>query len=146
MLAAYTFSGLVDLMNVCSRARSPRECAVRGRSLTPNQLRNLSAGLVVERFRLTLNILLSFAPDAAVPRDLWDRAHAILQVSPPTRAAQNRLHAPSLLKGLLVRNGGRAMSPTHAVKNGRRHCYCVAQRVLKTVVAARPAVSAITVL
>ncbi|WP_211865969.1 hypothetical protein [Neoroseomonas terrae] len=68
--------------------------------------------------------------DAIVPRDLWDRAHAILQVSPRSRAAQNRQHAPALLKGLIFGIGGRAMSPTHAVKNGRRYCYYVAQRVL----------------
>jgi len=69
--------------------------------------------------------------EAIVPRDLWDRAHAILQVSPRTRAAQNRQHAPALLKGLIFGIDGRAMSPTHAVKNGRRYCYYVAQRVLK---------------
>ena len=68
---------------------------------------------------------------AIVPRDLWDRAHAILQVSPRTRAAQNRQHAPALLKGLIFGTDGRSMSPTHAVKNGRRYCYYVAQRVLK---------------
>ena len=69
--------------------------------------------------------------EAIVPRGLWDRAHAILQVSPRSRAAQNRHHAPALLKGLIVGIDGRAMSPTHAVKNGRRYCYYVAQRVLK---------------
>ncbi|WP_431266884.1 recombinase family protein [Dankookia sp. P2] len=31
--------------------------------------------------------------EAIVPRDLWDRAHAILQVSPRTRAARNRQRA-----------------------------------------------------
>ncbi|WP_233256296.1 recombinase family protein [Falsiroseomonas bella] len=69
--------------------------------------------------------------EAIVPRDLWDRAHAILQVSPRARAAQNRQHAPALLKGLIFGTDGRAMSPTHAVKNGRRYRYYVAQRVLK---------------
>ncbi|NOG74016.1 recombinase family protein [Roseicella sp. DB1501] len=69
--------------------------------------------------------------DAIVPRDLWDRAHAILQVSPRSRAALNRQHAPALLKGLIFGVDGRALSPTHAVKNGRRYCYYVAQRVLK---------------
>ncbi len=66
-----------------------------------------------------------------VPRDLWDRAHAVLQVSPRSRAAQNRQQAPALLKGLLYGADGRALSPTHAVKNGRRYCYYVAQRVLR---------------
>ena len=66
-----------------------------------------------------------------VPRELWDRAHAVLQVSPRCRAAQNRQHAPALLKGLIFGIDGRALSPTHAMKNGRRYCYYVAQRVLK---------------
>jgi DNA invertase Pin-like site-specific DNA recombinase len=66
-----------------------------------------------------------------VPRELWDRAHAVLQVSPRVRAAQNRQHAPALLKGLIFGVDGRALSPTHAVKRGRRYTYYVAQRVLK---------------
>ncbi|MBW6401864.1 recombinase family protein [Roseomonas sp. HJA6] len=67
-----------------------------------------------------------------VPRELWDRAHAILQVSPRSRAAQNRQHAPALLKGLIFGVDGRALSPTHARKNGRLYRYYVAQRVLKS--------------
>ena len=66
-----------------------------------------------------------------VARDLWDRAHAILQVSPRTRAAQNRQHAPALLKGLIYGIDGRALSPTHCRKGGRLYRYYVAQRVLK---------------
>ncbi|MBB5691701.1 recombinase family protein [Roseomonas alkaliterrae] len=69
--------------------------------------------------------------EAIVPRDLWDRAHAILQVSPRTRAAQNRQHAPALLKGLIFGVDGRALSPTHCVKKGRLYRYYVAQSVLK---------------
>ncbi|RAI54122.1 recombinase family protein [Roseicella frigidaeris] len=69
--------------------------------------------------------------EAIVPRDLWDRAHAILRVSPRARAAQNRQHAPALLKGLIFGVDGRALSPTHCMKNGRLYRYYVAQRVLK---------------
>ncbi|MGG5821923.1 recombinase family protein, partial [Falsiroseomonas sp. HW251] len=69
--------------------------------------------------------------EAIVPRELWDKAHAILQVSPRARAAQNRQHAPALLKGLIFGVDGRAMSPTHARKKGRLYRYYVAQRVLK---------------
>src|SRR5687768_11349019 len=32
--------------------------------------------------------------EAVVPRELWDRTHAILQVSPRARAGQNQQHAP----------------------------------------------------
>jgi hypothetical protein len=69
--------------------------------------------------------------EAIVPRNLWDRAHAILQVSPRARAAQNRQHAAALLKGLIFGVDGRALSPTHSRKNGRLYRYYVAPRVLK---------------
>jgi hypothetical protein len=68
---------------------------------------------------------------AIISRALWDRVHAILQVSPRQRAAQNRQHAPALLKGLIFGADGRALSPTHSRKNGRLYRYYVAQRVLK---------------
>ncbi|MBR0670496.1 recombinase family protein [Neoroseomonas soli] len=68
---------------------------------------------------------------AIVPRELWVRAHAILQVSPRARAAQNRQHAPALLKGLIFGVDGRALSPTYCVKKGRQYRYYVAQAVLR---------------
>jgi hypothetical protein len=57
--------------------------------------------------------------------------HALLQVSPRQRSAQNRQHAPALLKGLIFGTDGRALSPTHSRKNGRLYRYYVTQRVLK---------------
>ena len=69
--------------------------------------------------------------EAIVSRTLWDQAHAILQTSPRARAAQNRQHAPALLKGLIYGLDGRALSPTHCRRNGRLYRYYVAQQVLK---------------
>ncbi len=69
--------------------------------------------------------------EAIVPRELWDRAHAVLQVSPRVRANQNRQQTPALLKGLIFGADGRALSPTHCRKNDRLYRYYVAQRVLK---------------
>jgi DNA invertase Pin-like site-specific DNA recombinase len=66
-----------------------------------------------------------------VPRELWDRAHAVLQESPRVRAAKNRANAPSLLRGLLFGPDGRAMSPTHTRKKGRLYRYYVSQAVLQ---------------
>jgi DNA invertase Pin-like site-specific DNA recombinase len=66
-----------------------------------------------------------------VTRDLWDRAHAILQISPRVRANQNRAQTPALLKGLIFGVDGRSLSPTHCRKGGRLYRYYVAQRVLK---------------
>ena len=69
--------------------------------------------------------------EAIVSRTLWDQAHGILQISPRARAAQNRQHAPALLKGLIFGLDGRALSPAHCRRNGRLYRYYVAQQVLK---------------
>jgi Recombinase/Resolvase, N terminal domain len=68
---------------------------------------------------------------AIVPRDLWDRAHAVLKISPRVRANQSRAQTPALLKGLIFGVDGRALSPTHCRKKGRLYRYYVAQRVPK---------------
>ena len=68
---------------------------------------------------------------AIVSRALWDRVHALLQVSPRARATANRPQSPALLKGLIVGVDGRALSPTHSRKRGRLYRYYVAQRALK---------------
>ena len=68
---------------------------------------------------------------AIVTQDLWDRARAIMQISPRTRANGNRTQSPALLKGLLFGIDGRALSPTHSRKGGKQYRYYVAQEVLK---------------
>ncbi len=69
--------------------------------------------------------------EAIVPQGLWDRAHAVMQVSPRVRANQARAQSPALLKGLLFGLDGRALSPTHTCKGGKQYRYYVAQAVLK---------------
>ena len=68
---------------------------------------------------------------AIVPRDLWDRAHAILAESPRARAAKNRANTPALLRGLLFGPDGRAMSPSHTRRKGKLYRYYVSQAVLQ---------------
>ncbi len=68
---------------------------------------------------------------AIVSRALWDRVHAILQVSPRARTQANRPQSPALLKGLIFGTDGRALSPAHSRKRGRLYRYYVAQRALK---------------
>jgi DNA invertase Pin-like site-specific DNA recombinase len=68
---------------------------------------------------------------AIISRALWDRVHAIQQVSPRARAQANRPQSPALLKGLIFGTDGRALSPTHSRKRGRLYGYYVAQRALK---------------
>jgi len=69
--------------------------------------------------------------EAIVPRDLWDRAQAILAESPRTRAATSRAGTPALLKGIIFGPTGHAMSPTHTRRRGRLYRYYVSQAVLK---------------
>jgi DNA invertase Pin-like site-specific DNA recombinase len=68
---------------------------------------------------------------AIVPRDLWDRVHTVMQVSPRARTNENRAQTPALLRGLIFGADGRALSPTYCRKRGRLYHYYVAQRVLK---------------
>jgi len=68
---------------------------------------------------------------AIVSRELWGRVQAILAENAVARGNQNRSQTPALLRGLIFGADGRALSPTHARKNGRLYRYYVAQRVLK---------------
>jgi len=68
---------------------------------------------------------------AIVTQDLWDRVHAVLQVRPRVRSNQVRRQVPALLRGLIFGPDGRALSPTHTRRNGKRYTYYVSQAVLK---------------
>ena len=59
-----------------------------------------------------------------VSKELWDEAHAVMQVSPRSRARTTATKNPALLKGL-VRCGGckSVMSPTHTLKSGKHYRY-----------------------
>jgi DNA invertase Pin-like site-specific DNA recombinase len=69
--------------------------------------------------------------EAIVPRELWDRVHAVLAEAPRARAGQSRNQTPALLKGLIFGLDGRALSPSHTMRKGRQYRYYVAQAVQK---------------
>jgi DNA invertase Pin-like site-specific DNA recombinase len=69
--------------------------------------------------------------EAIIPRDLWDRAHAVLAEHPKHRGNASRNQTPALLKGLLYGTDGRALSPTHTRRRGRLYRYYVSQAALK---------------
>jgi site-specific DNA recombinase len=68
---------------------------------------------------------------AILSRELWDRVHVVLQVSPRTRANHTRRKSPALLQGLIFTPDGRAMTPTHTRRRGKLYRYYVSQAVLK---------------
>ena len=69
--------------------------------------------------------------EGIVPRELWDRVHAILAEAPRARAGQSRNQTPALLRGLIFGLDGRALSPSHTTRRGRQYRYYVAQAVQK---------------
>lgn len=69
--------------------------------------------------------------DAIIDREIWDKVHAILAVSPRKRAARTRAGTPALLKGLLYGPDGAAFSPSHTRKRDRLYRYYISQTVLK---------------
>ena len=66
-----------------------------------------------------------------ISRDLWNKVHSIMAVSPRARSSNTRARTPALLKGLLFGPTGGAMSPSHTRKGGRLYRYYVSQSVLK---------------
>ena len=62
---------------------------------------------------------------AIVEQDLWDRVQARLAENRVERRIGGRAKNPSLLVGLLHDDKGAPMTPSHAVKNGRRYRYYV---------------------
>ncbi len=63
--------------------------------------------------------------EAIIAQQLWDKVHAILKISPRTRANNTRAQTPAMLKGLLFTDTGVAMTPTHTRKGERLYRYYV---------------------
>jgi DNA invertase Pin-like site-specific DNA recombinase len=67
-----------------------------------------------------------------IDQKLWEQVHAILKVSPRTRAGRARAQTPALLRGLLFGPDGAAMSPTNThKKGGRLYRYYISQTAMK---------------
>jgi len=69
--------------------------------------------------------------EAIITRALWDKVHGILGESPRVRAGRTRTATPALLKGLIFRPTGCAMTPTHTRRGDKLYRYYVSQSVLK---------------
>jgi site-specific DNA recombinase len=61
--------------------------------------------------------------DSIIDQKLWEQVHAILRVSPRTRAGIGRAQTPAPLRGLLFGPDGAAMSPTHTRRSGKLYRY-----------------------
>ncbi len=67
--------------------------------------------------------------EAIIERDLWDQVQSILadNINGERRGITSQ---PSLLTGLLVDEQGERLSPSHAVKQGRRYRYYVSRHLI----------------
>jgi site-specific DNA recombinase len=66
---------------------------------------------------------------AIVEADLFDRVQQMLTDRAGDQHRRQRASEPSLLTGMIRDGEGRAMSPRHAVKDGRRYRYYVSQTI-----------------
>jgi DNA invertase Pin-like site-specific DNA recombinase len=62
---------------------------------------------------------------ALIEQPLWDAAQAKIEANRINRKRRGNASAPSLLSGLLYDGHGRKMSPSHAVKAGKRYRYYI---------------------
>jgi site-specific DNA recombinase len=67
---------------------------------------------------------------AIVDPALWDRVQARLAENAVERGGGTRVKNPSLLTGLLFDSEGNRITPTHAVKQGRRYRYYVSRQLI----------------
>jgi hypothetical protein len=66
--------------------------------------------------------------DAIIGQALWEQVQALLKKNRVARKHGTHTHHPSLLVGLLYDDQGNRMTPTHAVKDGKRYRYYISQR------------------
>jgi hypothetical protein len=68
--------------------------------------------------------------ESIIDPELWEAAQAKLAANAVERSTGIGARSPSLLAGLLFDADGNRMTPTHAVKNGRRYRYYVSQPLI----------------
>jgi site-specific DNA recombinase len=68
--------------------------------------------------------------EAIIAPELWDAVEAKLAANAVERSTGARSRNPSLLAGLLFDADGNRMTPTHAVKQGRRYRYYVSHPLI----------------
>lgn len=68
--------------------------------------------------------------EAVIDQALWDRAQAQLASNAAIRLSGKSSKDPSLLAGILFDDKGNRMTPSHAVKNGKRYRYYISNNLI----------------
>jgi site-specific DNA recombinase len=74
---------------------------------------------------------------AIIAVDLWDRVHSKLASNTIARRSGETSKEPSSLAGLLFDEAGNRMTPSHAVKSGKRYRYYVSHNLVSGHIAGR---------
>ncbi|MEE9239716.1 MAG: recombinase family protein, partial [bacterium] len=69
--------------------------------------------------------------EAIVDRELWERSQAMLEENRVSQKTGSGAKDASLLAGILWDGQGERLSPSHAVKKGKRYSYYVSRSLLK---------------
>ena len=69
--------------------------------------------------------------EAIIDRDLWDAVQTALKGQANPRSRSSNLAGGSLFGGVLFDETGDRLTPSHAVKDGRRYRYYISQRVMQ---------------
>jgi DNA invertase Pin-like site-specific DNA recombinase len=69
--------------------------------------------------------------EAIIDLELWEKVRTRMNESIRGKRHGRNAAAPSLLRGLVFDAGGKRLTPSHAVKRGRRYRYYVSQRVIE---------------
>ena len=70
--------------------------------------------------------------EAIIDRDLWDAVEAAIKGQTNRRSRSGNLVGGSLLGGLLYDETGDRLTPSHAIKDGKRYRYYISQRLMQT--------------
>ncbi|MCP5001336.1 MAG: recombinase family protein [Hyphomicrobiales bacterium] len=69
--------------------------------------------------------------DAIVPEDLWDEVQNLIASNTGERTSSQNVKSTHILTGLIFDETGDRLSPTHAIKNGRRYRYYISARLMR---------------
>ena len=69
--------------------------------------------------------------EAIIAKDLWEQVQARLKANSEDRRNGKQASDPSLLAGLVYDDKGNRLTPSHAVKHGKRYRYYVSQALIQ---------------
>ena len=122
----------LDQRGLVSKVRISRNgLKMGGKSYSRGKLYNLLSNPIYKGEIRHLKVCHRGLHEPLIETELWDKTQRRLAEHAVRGANENRDPSPSPLAGRLFDESGRALTPTHAVKKGRRHRYYVS-RVLLT--------------